>query len=254
LKDKVNMVLTKGETPDEGKWNTIDLKFMIQWFKRDGDKAVPKNKDGILLLYRETYTRVVESVTYREENITGVDVAVATGVANVIATADVLVGVGVSVPTDDVCGTGVFWSLSTATANQPVATAAASRPPYDAATRNTVAVAQPSSDTATRTAAARPTSTQGKPTFDVADAGIPDDVHASVAVLPAVATTKATAAFSIHNNEDDDWDLAPIGPRALGNIDDTGQNAYHVDHSGLQVFGMLASSDASEFDDCDGFD
>jgi hypothetical protein len=33
---------------------------MIQWFKRDGDKAMPKNKEGLLLHYRETHTRVVE--------------------------------------------------------------------------------------------------------------------------------------------------------------------------------------------------
>jgi hypothetical protein len=32
---------------------------MIQWFKRDGDKAMPKNKEGLLLRYRKTHTRVV---------------------------------------------------------------------------------------------------------------------------------------------------------------------------------------------------
>jgi hypothetical protein len=40
LKTKVDMVIAKGETPYTGKWNTTDLKFMIQWFKRDGDKAM----------------------------------------------------------------------------------------------------------------------------------------------------------------------------------------------------------------------
>jgi hypothetical protein len=100
---------------------------------------------------------------------------------------------------------------------------------------------------------------------------------------PVAATAKATAAFSVPNNEYDDWDLAPLGPGTLGNdtvtaanvanvataanadtddIADTGQNAHRVDHCELQVFELLASSysesedkfDASEFDDCDGFD
>jgi hypothetical protein len=89
-----------------------------------------------------------------------------------------------------------------------------------------------------------PTSTQGKPTFAAADAGIPDDAHVStqyqstitnVAALPDSATdtavtakiakiatsitTATAAAFSIHNNEDgvdDDWDLAPLVPITLG--------------------------------------
>jgi hypothetical protein len=48
-KDKLDMVLANGETPKAGKWNNTDLKVVIQWFKRDGDKSVPKNKDGLLL-------------------------------------------------------------------------------------------------------------------------------------------------------------------------------------------------------------
>jgi hypothetical protein len=36
-----------------------DLKVMIQWSKHDGDKAMPKNKEGLLLRYRETRTHVV---------------------------------------------------------------------------------------------------------------------------------------------------------------------------------------------------
>jgi hypothetical protein len=155
------------------------------------------------------------------------------------------------------------WALSlplSHSATQPVATAAAARPPPDA------------------------DSTQDKPTFAVASAGIPDvahtsvstppavattvaadDAHASVYALPSVATdnaTNATAAFSIHNNEND-WDLALV-PRAIGNTADTGatgatcQNSHHVDLCGLQVFDLLASydseSDASEFDECDGVD
>jgi hypothetical protein len=36
-----------------------DRKVMIQWFKRDGDKATPKNKDGLFIWYRETHTGIV---------------------------------------------------------------------------------------------------------------------------------------------------------------------------------------------------
>jgi hypothetical protein len=49
LKDKVDMVLAKGETPEAGKWNNTDMKVMIQWFKREGGKAMSKSKDGLLL-------------------------------------------------------------------------------------------------------------------------------------------------------------------------------------------------------------
>jgi hypothetical protein len=52
LKDKVDVVLAKGQAPTEGKWNDTDLKVMIQWYKRDGDKAMPKNKDCLLLRYQ----------------------------------------------------------------------------------------------------------------------------------------------------------------------------------------------------------
>jgi hypothetical protein len=187
---------------------------MIQWFKRDGDKAMPKNKHGLLLRYRETCTSVVEPVTFQEDNdgvIVGVDVdvAVAAGVAAVTVTSDV----GVSVHTAAVGGTGVLWSIITAA--QPLATAA--RPSPNAATR-TAAAAQPppaatrtaaptrSPPAATRTddadrtptAASRTAaSTKGKPTSDAAAAGIPDAAHPStqdqstisVAALPAIATT-----------------------------------------------------------------
>jgi hypothetical protein len=61
LKDDVDLVLGKGATPASGKWNNTYLKVMIQWFKRDGDKAMPKNKEGLLLRYRETHTRVVDN-------------------------------------------------------------------------------------------------------------------------------------------------------------------------------------------------
>jgi hypothetical protein len=44
LKEKVDVVLAKGATPEAGKWNKYDLKVTIQWFKRNGDKAMPNNK------------------------------------------------------------------------------------------------------------------------------------------------------------------------------------------------------------------
>jgi hypothetical protein len=44
LKEKVGAVLAKGSTPEAGKWNNHDLKVTIQWFKHDGDKAMPKNR------------------------------------------------------------------------------------------------------------------------------------------------------------------------------------------------------------------
>jgi hypothetical protein len=59
LKAKVDTVLAKGATPETGKWNNHDLKVMIQWFKRDGDKAMLKSKEGFLMRYRETHTRLV---------------------------------------------------------------------------------------------------------------------------------------------------------------------------------------------------
>jgi hypothetical protein len=70
LKEKVDLVLAKGQAPTEGKWNNTDLKVMIQWYKRDGDKAMSKNKDGLLLRYRETHTRVVDDTsTYPREDM-----------------------------------------------------------------------------------------------------------------------------------------------------------------------------------------
>lgn len=52
LKDKVGMVLARDETPEAGTWNNTDRKVMIQCFKREGDTAMPKNKDGLLIRYR----------------------------------------------------------------------------------------------------------------------------------------------------------------------------------------------------------
>jgi hypothetical protein len=67
----VDAVLVKGAKPETGQWSNHDLKVMIQWFKRDGDKAMPKNKEGLLLRYRETHTRVVhgDRGTYPHEDV-----------------------------------------------------------------------------------------------------------------------------------------------------------------------------------------
>jgi hypothetical protein len=70
LKDKVDLVLGKGATPAADKWNNTDLKVMLQWFKRDGGKAMPKKKEGLLLRYRETHTRVLDDTsTYPHEEV-----------------------------------------------------------------------------------------------------------------------------------------------------------------------------------------
>jgi hypothetical protein len=58
LKDKAELVLGKGTTPAAGKWNNTGLNVISQWFKRDGNKAMPKNKEGIILRYHETHTHV----------------------------------------------------------------------------------------------------------------------------------------------------------------------------------------------------
>jgi hypothetical protein len=59
LKEKVEDVIQKGPDPQAGKWNNHDLKVMMQWYKRAGDSAMPKNKEGLLLRYRETCGRVM---------------------------------------------------------------------------------------------------------------------------------------------------------------------------------------------------
>jgi hypothetical protein len=69
LKENVDAVLAKVATPEAaGKWNNHDLKVMIQWFKRNGDKNMPKNKEGLLLRYRETHICVVQGALYRVGN------------------------------------------------------------------------------------------------------------------------------------------------------------------------------------------
>jgi hypothetical protein len=59
LKEKVEHVHRKGRDPHAGKWNNLDLKVMIQWYKRDGDGAMAKNKEGLLLRNRDTRGRVM---------------------------------------------------------------------------------------------------------------------------------------------------------------------------------------------------
>jgi hypothetical protein len=189
LKMKVDMVLAKGETSEAGKWSNTDLKVMIHWFKWDGGKAVPNNKDDILLCYRETCTRVVTAVTYREDDMTSVnvDVAAVVDIATAAAAVAVAVGIGDSFPTADVGGIGVLWSLSTVAATQPVAIAAAdkARSPPIAATRTTDDDARSPPAAATRTTdAARPTSTHEKTTFATAAYGTPDDAHATAVATP----------------------------------------------------------------------
>jgi hypothetical protein len=67
----VDAVLEKGATPETGKSNNHDLKVTTQWFKRDCDKAMPKNKEGLLFRYLETHTRVVhdDRGTYPHEDV-----------------------------------------------------------------------------------------------------------------------------------------------------------------------------------------
>jgi hypothetical protein len=55
----------------------------------------------------ETCKHVVEAVTSQEDDINGVDISVASGIAN--ATAATAVSVGGSVTTADIVGTSVLW-------------------------------------------------------------------------------------------------------------------------------------------------
>jgi hypothetical protein len=262
LKDKVDMAPEKGDTPEAGKWNNTDLKVIIQWFKREGGKAMPKNKYGLLPPYCETCTHVVAAITYRYDD----DEAIVTAVIHVAASTVAPAGgvpasaVGVATATADVAPTSVLWSLTRSPATD------AAQPPA----------------AADRLSAARaPNLTQGKHTFAAAAAGIPDSAHVSTqdqSAIPSVAapasgtastaaittktttTTVAAAAFSIHNHEDgatDEWDLAPLGPRAKGKVAASSDSCHHVAHCGFDL--LLSDSEsegdinASEFDDCDDF-
>jgi hypothetical protein len=59
LKKKVDVVLTKGATPEAGKWNNCDLKTLLQWFKRNGNTVMPNKKEGFMLCYCKTQTCLV---------------------------------------------------------------------------------------------------------------------------------------------------------------------------------------------------
>jgi hypothetical protein len=84
LKNKVDLVLWKGPPPPAGKWNNTDLKVMIQWFKCDGNKAMPKNKEGLLLRFRETHARVIDdTLNYPHEEVDAAVSLVASAVATV---------------------------------------------------------------------------------------------------------------------------------------------------------------------------
>jgi hypothetical protein len=56
LKEKVDLVLAKGATPVECKWNNAGIKVMIQWYGQDGNKAMHR--------YSKTHTRVVDKDAY----------------------------------------------------------------------------------------------------------------------------------------------------------------------------------------------
>jgi hypothetical protein len=66
LKGKVDVILSKGPAPAEGKWNNQDLKVVIRWYQRAGHMEMPKNKEGLLLRYRKTCCRIVP--TYRGDD------------------------------------------------------------------------------------------------------------------------------------------------------------------------------------------
>jgi hypothetical protein len=70
LKGKVDVVLSKGPRSEKSKCNNQDLKVVIKWYKRAGDMAMPKNKEGLLLSYLETCGHVV---TYKDPGFTDVD-------------------------------------------------------------------------------------------------------------------------------------------------------------------------------------
>jgi hypothetical protein len=62
--------------------NNRDLKVMIQWFKRDADKVMPKNKEGLLICYRETHTHVLQGTNPYEDVATAAAVAASTSASH----------------------------------------------------------------------------------------------------------------------------------------------------------------------------
>jgi hypothetical protein len=67
----VDIVLAKGATPSAGKWNNTDSKIVIQWYKQDGDNAMPNKMEGFLHRYQETHTHAVEDCTYHHAHMEG---------------------------------------------------------------------------------------------------------------------------------------------------------------------------------------
>jgi hypothetical protein len=64
-------------------WNNKDLKVTIQWLKRGRYKTMRKNKDGVLLWYREMHTPGV--ATYRHDDAQAAVAAVAATPAATVA-------------------------------------------------------------------------------------------------------------------------------------------------------------------------
>jgi hypothetical protein len=219
LQDKLNMVLEKGATPGSGKWNNTDLKVMPQWFKREVDKAMPKNKEGLLLRYHETCARVVEPVTYYEQDEED---------AARVATA----AVGIGVPTVGVASSavgsravracvasgavgsraGIASALvdsraaraavgSPAVGSPAVSSPAVSSRTDHAAVGSHIAHAAGSIPTA-HAAGGTPTNVlwslgtaAGKPTFAAEAAGIPDAAHASTITQYQLTISNIVAAI-----------------------------------------------------------
>jgi hypothetical protein len=64
LQDKVGMVIEKGATPDAGKLIEGDDTVV----QTRGGKVMPKNKYGLLIIYREICTHILSAVTYKDQD------------------------------------------------------------------------------------------------------------------------------------------------------------------------------------------
>jgi hypothetical protein len=163
LKDKMDLVLGKGPTPAAGKWNNTDLKVTIQWFKRDGDKATPKNKEGLILRYRETHTHVVDDTsTYPHEELDAAVALVASTVETVAPSAT--------------CTTAAAAVSHTTARSAPTRTARSAP---------------------TRTARSAAASQDDLNTFDIAADGDPDAPHASPLNSTIDYETRTTVATTV---------------------------------------------------------
>jgi hypothetical protein len=122
---------------------------MIQWFKRDGKKAMPKNKEGLLLRFLETYIPIVDDTsTYPHEEV---DAAVAVVASTVVTFAP-----------SATCTTAAADVGHTTARSAPTRTARAAPAPADAAR-----------SAANRTAHSAPSSQDYLKTFDLAATGDP---------------------------------------------------------------------------------